>query len=1030
MLVRRFAMLALTSTLALGAVGLHASDVAAASPPSLTESHDIATTGTVDCTEGGEFLQPFSSPAVADLFGNGQEEIVAAFSDGYVYVWYASTFQVVPGWPKQVADGVAGSPTIAVLDGDTLPSIIVADYSGTVNVWNGNGVERAGWPQHSLYGGGGIQPGFFSSVAVGDLYGDGRQELFASALDLHTYAWFSNGSPVPGWPETVYDSSLATPALADLQHNGTLSVVTPSDASGNTPGFSGVDGGIYWVWGSNGQLEWGRSVDEVPWASPAITDFGHTGGTDVVVNGTGHYYSQTTGKPVGRYIAGFNQDGSTHYGYPVPTNDVSFASPAVGDLGSGGPYVVEVTENGTLYVVDGNGYADDKLTLPDGDDFSAGPAIAPVDSTGQNGIYVPSGNDLVVYSMDDLGSPAQLPLPSGAQSYSTPTIAALGGGGTGQLSVVLTSAGGTSTCGATDTYHVTVWTVNGTSASQLNDSAWPTFHGNMQRTGSNLDLPPSPPTGVTATSTASGEAGVSWTAPSDAAYVGVTGYTVTTYNARGAQVGTPQSLSGTSTTVTGLTNGTPWYFSVASVNPMGSSAGAESNSVTPLSGVAPGAAKSAVTTLQYLLPNSDGSTWQVMDESNLAFTMTPGSTENVLLSANADLWTFNAGYNQDIGIQVTPGSGTPVLAAWKESGGFAGTFSPNAAFVETVYPMSAGTTYTVQIVWKTNKAAIGATIAAGAGPISSAFSPTRLTADVLPAGYQSVVSTTQYSSINSNGSTWAPIDPTHLVTTAFAPSSAESVVVSGNADLWTANAGYNQDLGIFVSVNGASPVLVAWKESGGFAGTFSPNAAFVQTVYPMTAGNTYVFSLWWKTNKPENGTIFVGAGPIGSAYSPTRLTAYLLPADSAPDQWQSVVSTKQYSSVNSNGSTWVEMDPTNLATSSIAIARDGTAGTVLVGGNADLWTANAGYNQDLGIFVSVNGGTPTLVAWKESGGFAGTFSPNAAFVQGVYTMQPGNSYVFSLWWKTNKPANGTIAAGAGPFSGAYSPTRLTVIPQN
>jgi hypothetical protein len=462
---------------------------------------------------------------------------------------------------------------------------------------------------------------------------------------------------------------------------------------------------------------------------------------------------------------------------------------------------------------------------------------------------------------------------------------------------------------------------------------------------------------------------------------------------------------------------------------MGDSAAVESNSVTPLSGTAPGAAETAMSQSQYLLPNSDGTTWQVMDESNLAFTIDPSSTENVLLSANADLWTVNAGYNQDIGIQVTPGSGTPVLAAWKEAGGFAGTFSPNAAFVETVYPMSAGTTYTVQIVWKTNIPAIGATIAAGAGPIGSSFSPTRLTADVLPVGYQSVVSTEQYASINSNGSAWAELDAAHLVTTAFSPSSAESVVVSGNADLWTANAGYNQDLGIFVSVNGATPTLVAWKESGGFAGTFSPNAAFVQAVYPMTAGNSYVFSLGWKANKPANGTIYVGAGPIAGNYSPTRLTVYPLPADAALDQWQSVVSTEQYSSINSNGSTWAEMDPTNLATTPLTIGSGGAAETVLVSGNADLWTANNGYNQDLGIEVSVNGATPALVAWKESGGFAGTYSPNAAFVQAVYTLEPGNSYVFSLWWKTNKPANGTIYVGAGPISSAFSPTRLTVVPQ-
>jgi hypothetical protein len=90
--------------------------------------------------------------------------------------------------------------------------------------------------------------------------------------------------------------------------------------------------------------------------------------------------------------------------------------------------------------------------------------------------------------------------------------------------------------------------------------------------------------------------------------------------------------------------------------------------------------------------------------------------------------------------------------------------------------------------------------------------------------------------------------------------------------LWTANAGVNQDLGIFVS-GGAfgSGKLVAWKESGGNAGIFSPNAAFVQTVLPLAAG-TYTVALEWKANHATNGTIFAAAG-LGPVYSPTRLTA-------------------------------------------------------------------------------------------------------------------------------------------------------------
>ena len=67
--------------------------------------------------------------------------------------------------------------------------------------------------------------------------------------------------------------------------------------------------------------------------------------------------------------------------------------------------------------------------------------------------------------------------------------------------------------------------------------------------------------------------------------------------------------------------------------------------------------------------------------------------------------------------------------------------------------------------------------------------------------------------------------------------------------------------------------LVAWKESGGFAGTFSPNAAFVQGVMPVTGGHYYIFKLKWKTNKPEGGVIIYAGAGSGTPFSPARLTA-------------------------------------------------------------------------------------------------------------------------------------------------------------
>ena len=73
-------------------------------------------------------------------------------------------------------------------------------------------------------------------------------------------------------------------------------------------------------------------------------------------------------------------------------------------------------------------------------------------------------------------------------------------------------------------------------------------------------------------------------------------------------------------------------------------------------------------------------------------------------------------------------------------------------------------------------------------------------------------------------------------------------------------------------------------------------------------------------------------------------------------------------------------------------------------------------------------GAGTLVAWKESGGNAGTYSPNAAFVTADLHLQGGNTYTLWVVWKANRYApSGAIWAAAGPISGGYSPTSLAAL---
>ena len=108
-------------------------------------------------------------------------------------------------------------------------------------------------------------------------------------------------------------------------------------------------------------------------------------------------------------------------------------------------------------------------------------------------------------------------------------------------------------------------------------------------------------------------------------------------------------------------------------------------------------------------------------------------------------------------------------------------------------------------------------------------------------------------------------------------------MITGNIDLWTAAAGYNQDVAVFSCdwtnldcSQFRNYLMLGWKESGGFAGTFSPNAATVQVMQSLSAGHPYTFTLGWKANKPAPpGVIFAGAGTAQTQFSPTTLLVQL-----------------------------------------------------------------------------------------------------------------------------------------------------------
>ncbi len=133
-----------------------------------------------------------SSPVLADLYGTGKDELLIGGSDGKVY-GFDRNGNPLPGFPL----------TTDVLD--------VFDASKPANVVN--------HLRSPAYAGGTITPAsasVLSTIAVGDLLGNGVTDIVAATMDGHVYAWDNQGNLLPGFPVHIdYQYS-------DLATNATL----------------------------------------------------------------------------------------------------------------------------------------------------------------------------------------------------------------------------------------------------------------------------------------------------------------------------------------------------------------------------------------------------------------------------------------------------------------------------------------------------------------------------------------------------------------------------------------------------------------------------------------------------------------------------------------------------------------------------------------------------------------------------------------------------------------------------------------
>ena len=280
-----------------------------------------------------------------------------------------------PGFPIHLDGGGEASPTLTDLDGDGAMELIYADGAGTIHVFDGNGAEKPGWPQHlptishfresnpnnhrgtAAMASGAVDPDpesfVLQSLAVGDLDGDGPDgpSIVAASFEGEVFAWSADGTLRDGFPVTLDRSFIAStddnhtldsgvfaaPVLGDLDGDGTLEIIVAA-----------LDAHVY-VWHHDGTPMAGWPVllsdgdqQRRIIQTPALGDLDGDGAPEIVV-GTNEDYAGR-----GREYA-LDPDGSILPGWPRSLTTVSVL-PAVGNGLPNSPVMADFDGDGTVDV--------------------------------------------------------------------------------------------------------------------------------------------------------------------------------------------------------------------------------------------------------------------------------------------------------------------------------------------------------------------------------------------------------------------------------------------------------------------------------------------------------------------------------------------------------------------------------------------------------------------------------------------------------------------------------------------------------
>ena len=482
-----------------------------------------------------------SSPTLADLNHDGKLEIIVGSGrrpDGtYVGDGYLSLVQSdgIIRWsvqgrpPSEIGPGELEPPinstpsVIRDINGDGWDDVVVglggevsaSNWDGGVAAYSGKTGARLwvfnsdDWNNHVLDG---YADGVYSTPAVGDVNGDGQQEIAYGGWDQCIYLLDHNGNPL--WTNPILpnqghckgnhgyyneDTVWSSPAMADLDGDGTLEIIIGADVtSGNV--FGDPSGGYLYVFRYDGTVLAREWVEQAVWSSPAVADVDNDGHPEIVVGSGLPIANKGYWVKAWDYTPNSDPTKALTLKWTGTTSGQMFTSPAIGDLNKDGTLdVVAISPIGSLcggqrvYAWNGAngqllpGFPKDPQTFTGVNSACAlsSPVLADIDNDGY--LEILFGNDGEVTILNHNGTQYTDNTPGGTKPTfygysgftSSPAVGDINNDGF--LEVVAAGALDASDATNMNIGSIKVWEPPSVLAS--NARTWPMFHRNPAHTG-------------------------------------------------------------------------------------------------------------------------------------------------------------------------------------------------------------------------------------------------------------------------------------------------------------------------------------------------------------------------------------------------------------------------------------------------------------------------------------------------------------------------------------------------------------------